>query len=306
MRFVSEQSLLMLLHSVIGNLGALGGDNDTKLGWLIGRPTMVSGLLAILTPLINKYAFAPLYQRYAEPRLLKTRKRYVPNVFIMIFVLCAFLSITGFGGTSVLYGSFMAGAFLAYLPSKHPSGPFIVSSHENPEANEADSIRNSPLAEESEIYPTFMRTFEKYFLDAVKYLLQTLFFASIGFAIPFTDLWTPTAFWRGLVYTILMLIGKVRLVLHSQAHRHLDLWLAECIQTESRNCIHEQVSSLVTLPRHVARCWYRHPGDDSNHPTCRYQYPPVLCRNLLACHASRIRHGCTRRNRSFDHSNWSQ
>ena len=180
---------------------------------------MVSGLLAILTPVLNKYALAPLYRRYLEPRLPKTRKRHVANVIIMIFVLCAFLSITGFGGTSVLYGSFMGGAFLTYLPSKHPSGPFVVPSREDAEAAEAASIRNSPAVDEPEICPTFMHTFEKYFLDAVKYLLQPLFFASIGFAIPFTDLWTPTAFWRGLVYTILMLISKVRVIFHTTSHQ---------------------------------------------------------------------------------------
>ena len=40
--------------SVIGQLGALGGENSPNLGWLIGRPTLVSGLLAILTPVLNK------------------------------------------------------------------------------------------------------------------------------------------------------------------------------------------------------------------------------------------------------------
>lgn len=54
-----------------------------------------------------------------------------------------------------------------------------------------------------------MHTFEKYFLDAVKYLFQPLFFASTGFAIPLVDLWTAEAFWKGFVYTLLMLISKV-------------------------------------------------------------------------------------------------
>ncbi|CAN9288400.1 unnamed protein product [Alternaria alternata] len=121
-------------------------------------------------------------------------------------------SITGFGGTSVLYGSFMAGAFLTYLPSKHPTGPFHPPSREEAEEAEARSIAEATEyddAGEPAICPTFMHTFEKYFLDVVKYLLQPLFFASIGFAIPFLDLWTAEAFWKGFVYTLLMLISKV-------------------------------------------------------------------------------------------------
>ncbi|CAN9118596.1 unnamed protein product [Alternaria alternata] len=202
----------LVMASVIGQLGALGGENSPNLGWLIGRPTLVSGLLAILTPVLNKWVIAPLYRKFVEPRLPKTRKRHVVNVIVMIFVLCAFVSITGFGGTSVLYGSFMAGAFLTYLPSKHPTGPFHPPSREEAEEAEARSIAEATEydnAGEPAICPTFMHTFEKYFLDVVKYLLQPLFFASIGFAIPFLDLWTAEAFWKGFVYTLLMLISKV-------------------------------------------------------------------------------------------------
>ncbi|KAA8617607.1 sodium-hydrogen antiporter [Pyrenophora tritici-repentis] len=200
----------LVMASVIGQLGALGGEDSPNLGWLIGRPTLVSGVLAILTPVLNKWIIAPLYRKYAEPRLPKTRKRHVVNVVIMILVLCAFLSITGFGGTSVLYGSFMAGASLTYIPSKHPTGPFHPPSREDAEEAEARSIAETGHdGGEPEISPTFMHTFEKYFLDVVKYLLQPLFFASIGFAIPFIDLWTAEAIWKGLVYTILMLITKV-------------------------------------------------------------------------------------------------
>ncbi|KAF1829832.1 Sodium/hydrogen exchanger [Decorospora gaudefroyi] len=199
----------LVMASVIGQLGALGGEDSPNLGWLIGRPTLVSGLLAIITPVLNKWVIAPLYRKHVEPRLPVTRKRHVVNVMIMIFVLCAFLAITGFGGTSVLYGSFMAGAFLTYLPTKHPTGPFHPPSREEAEEAEAQSIAETTPLGEPRICPTFMHTFEKYFLDAVKYLLQPLFFASIGFAIPFTDLWTAEAFWKGFVYTILMLISKV-------------------------------------------------------------------------------------------------
>jgi hypothetical protein len=80
---------------------------------------------------------------------------------------------------------------------------------EEAEEAEAASIAETTQIGEPRICPTFMHTFEKYFLDAVKYLLQPLFLASIGFAIPFLGLWTAEAFWKGFVYTILMLILKV-------------------------------------------------------------------------------------------------
>ena len=115
----------------------------------------------------------------------------------MVLLLSAFLSIASFAGASVLYGSFLAGTFLSSLPCTHPEAPFVVMSREHGETDPGKT-------------PTFVHTFEKYFLGAQTYVLQPMFFASIGFAIPFKKLWTAQAFWKGLVFSILMVIGKVR------------------------------------------------------------------------------------------------
>jgi Kef-type K+ transport system membrane component KefB len=45
-------------------------------------------------------------------------------------------------------------------------------------------------------------------LDTQQYVLAPLFFASIGFAIPFLDLWTREAIWEGIVYILLTLVAK--------------------------------------------------------------------------------------------------
>ncbi|AEO70732.1 uncharacterized protein THITE_2132174 [Thermothielavioides terrestris NRRL 8126] len=42
-----------------------------------------------------------------------------------------------------------------------------------------------------------------------KYVFQPLFFASIGFAIPFVDLWTGESIWKGVVYALLMAFAKI-------------------------------------------------------------------------------------------------
>lgn len=114
----------------------------------------------------------------------------------MVLVLSAFISIAAYAGTSVLFGAFLAGSFLTYLPSKHPDGPFVVMSREE---GEQDPDRS----------PTFVHTFELYLLDTQKYLMEPLFFASIGFAIPFVGLWTGKRIWRGILYSLLMAVAKV-------------------------------------------------------------------------------------------------
>ncbi|KAJ5558963.1 hypothetical protein N7535_009164 [Penicillium sp. DV-2018c] len=182
----------LVMLSVIGDLGKISG-GDVNLGWLIGRPIVASIGMAIVTPIVTKWLFAPIFRKYVEHHF--ARFDHISNIILMILVLSAFVAIAGFTGTSVLFGAFLAGVFLTYLPSKRPEGPFVVMSREEGE-READKS------------PTFVHTFEKYLLEPQKYLMEPLFFASIGFAIPFLDLWTGKRIWRGVVYTLLMALGK--------------------------------------------------------------------------------------------------
>jgi Kef-type K+ transport system membrane component KefB len=160
----------LVMSSVIHDLGSISDGASVNLGWLIGRPILASFLMAALTPLICKYVLAPLFRRYVEHHF--ARFDHLSNVVLMVLVLCAFISIAAYAGTSVLFGAFLAGSFLTYLPSKHPEGPFVVYSREHGEQNDDKS-------------PTFVHRFEKYFSDVQNYLMEPLFFASIGLAITF-------------------------------------------------------------------------------------------------------------------------
>jgi Kef-type K+ transport system membrane component KefB len=184
----------LVMSSVIHDLGKLSSGGDVNLGWLIGRPIVASAAMAILTPVLTKWFFAPMFRKYIEHNFAKFD--HLSNITLMILVLCAFISIASYAGTSILFGAFLAGAFLTYLPSKHHEGPFVVMSREEGEREKDKS-------------PTFVHTFECYCLDAQQYVLEPLFFASIGFAIPFLDLWTGGAIWKGVVYTLLMLVAKL-------------------------------------------------------------------------------------------------
>lgn len=184
----------LVMSSVISELGVLERSADVNLGWLIGRPILASILMAALTPLVTKYILAPFFRRYMENRF--AQYDHVSNVGLMVLVLSAFISIAAYSGTSVLFGAFLAGSFLTYLPSKHPEGPFVVLTREEGEQNDDKS-------------PTFVHTFELYCSDVQRYLMEPLFFASIGFAIPFLDLWDGQTVWRGVVFGVLMLFAKV-------------------------------------------------------------------------------------------------
>ncbi|TBU61207.1 hypothetical protein BD310DRAFT_213478 [Dichomitus squalens] len=89
--------------------------------------------------------------------------------------------------TSVLYGAYLAGLILTYI-CQPPTGQ-----------------RSSETARELSCDKTFARTVG----PLQGHLFLPLFFASIGFAIPFLDLWHPTVIWRGILYSVLMCLAKL-------------------------------------------------------------------------------------------------
>ncbi|KAF2627520.1 hypothetical protein BU25DRAFT_458420 [Macroventuria anomochaeta] len=115
--------------------------------------------MAILTLVLTKYVFAPVFRKYIERRFAKFD--HLSNITLMILVLCAFNSIASYAGTSILFGAFLAGAFLTHIPSKHSKEPFVVMSREEGERRKDKS-------------PTFVHTFEYYSQLAVFFILQHL------------------------------------------------------------------------------------------------------------------------------------
>jgi Kef-type K+ transport system membrane component KefB len=174
----------LVLVSVIHNLRGIAGegaDGGGSLGWIIGRPVLASGLMALLTPAVARFVAAPLYRRFVQPRVAARSAHFagVFGILLMAVVLAAFLAIAAYAGASVLFGAFLAGAFLSSLPGEEGAAGGFVD------------------------------TFEHYLGAPQKYVFQPLFFASIGFAIPFVELWTGEVIWKGVVYTLLMAFGKL-------------------------------------------------------------------------------------------------
>ncbi|KAK0969987.1 hypothetical protein LTS01_015972 [Friedmanniomyces endolithicus] len=184
----------LVMSSVIQSLGSVSDGGSVNLGWLISRPIVASVAMTIVTPVLAKYVLAPVFRRFLQRRLARYGHR--SNIVLMILVLCAFVSIAAYAGTSVLFGGFLAGVLLSYLPS---------TQNDNAPEKQCESPEEQQEAE----LPSFAETFEHYVQDVQRYVLEPLFFASIGFAIPFLDLWTGSAVWHGVVYTLLMIVAKL-------------------------------------------------------------------------------------------------
>lgn len=184
----------LVLVSVISQLRDI---ENANLGWVIGQPILASGLMAVLTPLAAKFVLGPLFRLPAIETRFFRKFGHVANIVLMVLVLCAFLAIAAYAGASVLFGAFLAGTVVSSLPSKQHVRHSEVSDTTNLD-NNAKQKR-----------PTFGDTFERYIQDAQRFILQPCFFASIGFSIPFIELWTGEVIWKGIVFTILMVSGKL-------------------------------------------------------------------------------------------------
>lgn len=177
----------LIMVSVISNLGGIETGGGTSIGWIVGRPIVASFAIGAVSPLLARYVTGPFYRQFLEPQVASLGQKAL--LCIMTLVLSAHIVICAYAGASLLFGAFLAGVFLNALPSqaKEPIRP------------EGGDIQD---------LPGFHDSFETYISGAQSFILEPLFFASIGFAIPFKRLWTGTIIWRGIVFSLLMAVGK--------------------------------------------------------------------------------------------------
>ncbi|BGP12320.1 hypothetical protein JCM10213v2_000233 [Rhodosporidiobolus nylandii] len=164
-----DDVIALVLLSVIQSLGS--DTSTTALGWTIGRPVVASVGMAVIAPLVALYLARPLFRARRVQGLVEKGGRSA-ELFIGVAVLCAFLAIAYYTGTTMLLGAFLAGTFLTALPPSNSSVSFIAT---------------------WDLWLIFV----------------PLFFASIGFSLPFLDLWRGRRIWQGIIYSLLMALGKV-------------------------------------------------------------------------------------------------
>jgi Kef-type K+ transport system membrane component KefB len=226
----------LIMVQIISSLGAGSSFNEIT----VIRPVFVSIAFAVLVPLICLYVAKPLmlsandYLRQAQNA--RYRATFCSSEASFIYqtgVLLAMITGATYAGTSNLFAAYLAGASITWLDdslsnykrerlsdsgstttqatgessrrrSSHgPHGDRPASTSEHP----GTDTGNLPLEHTNDC--SGKRIYERYYSPAVESILRPLFFASIGFAIPITRMFTGRVIWRGLVYTILMVFAKV-------------------------------------------------------------------------------------------------
>ncbi|KAG8887513.1 Hsp70 ATPase ssc1, partial [Tulasnella sp. 403] len=191
----------LILVSIIPSVTAESGNKQTALVEAVLRPVGVSVGLFLLV------GIGPVRMRIV--RLVHTVKRHLcrylgeenATLLVLVAVLSGFVAAAYYAGASMLFGAWIGGALLGSVSQ-------LASQDDD---NESRRPR-TPDTQTNELTPSlnpFRSTFEKHIASVQNYLLAPLFFASIGTAIPFLGLWKEKVLWRGVVYSLLMVVAKI-------------------------------------------------------------------------------------------------
>ncbi|OCF71468.1 hypothetical protein I204_07526 [Kwoniella mangroviensis CBS 8886] len=196
---VMDDVVAFVLSSILNNLGVTSSEGNTSIGKNVGRTVGVTiGLGIVLIP-VSRFLLKPLYAKLQSTDRWKeaTWGGEPMLVGLMAVFFIGMIAAAGFAGTSPLYGAYIAGLACAYLSDAadtHSSVKKRKGSEEDITREESHTLRSS---------------FERFLTPILTYVFVPVFFGSIGYCIPFVPLWKGKIIWRGIIYAILMCIGKL-------------------------------------------------------------------------------------------------
>ncbi|RFU26637.1 hypothetical protein B7463_g9693, partial [Scytalidium lignicola] len=218
--------------------------------WPISRPIVASFGMLLMTLLLTPIVLKPIWvviANYLHPveserntNSFRTRISgmvlALPHLrfLLSLLVLISFVSIASFIDASELLAAFLAGGvfrviYCSSITILHPS----------------TSVEETP----SMMYAV-------YFQPTIQTVLAPFFFASIGFSIPISEMFTGQIVWKGLLYTILMALakGSVSVVIYFDYFRVIWCRERKKLQTTSvqQQTYQETNTRSRTGPPHAA------------------------------------------------------
>lgn len=216
----------LIMVQVISDLGSVD-DGSSLSAVTVIRPVFVSLAFAVIVPIICKitaFVARKLIPRPGSEENNSTMRRLCLDrrtaFCVQTLVLIAFVVASTYAGTSNLFAAYLAGASISWwssldLGSSRNSVTRSTQAKSERETDAAEQVRPPSTTSRNGSIDTAGHAlsgeaiYNEYYSAVVNRILKPLFFASIGFSIPITQLFTGAIVWRGIVYTILMIIGKL-------------------------------------------------------------------------------------------------
>ncbi|OAR01946.1 hypothetical protein LLEC1_02921 [Akanthomyces lecanii] len=200
----------LVMVQVISSLGQNGSSFDAV---VVVRPLLVSLGFAVVAPLMCILGVLPATEwlntrREESPRGYLNRlllSRYAPFMTHTL-ILLGYVAAASYAGTSNLFTAYIAGASISWWDTQVPHVQLL----DEQSSDNATASATSPVGVRSlPVDTSGSGTYGNIYSVAVNRVLRPFFFASIGFSIPITEMFSGEIVWKGLVYTVLMMLGKL-------------------------------------------------------------------------------------------------
>ncbi|KAH8890040.1 sodium/hydrogen exchanger family protein [Thozetella sp. PMI_491] len=218
----------LVMVQVVSNLGS----GDFSISTVV-RPLLVSLAFAVVVPLACHFIIRPVTSRLnlamennPDGRITRTLgSDHASFALQTVWLFC--LVVAGMAaGASNLLAAYLAGATISWWYSEvphgqsgkilsqprtdqlreQPSGPRSDAQVEPPQELQSSAAAPSLQLPEAE---SGLQMYHTYYSATVSNVLKPFFFASIGFSIPVTKMFSGPIVWRGFIYTLLMIAGKL-------------------------------------------------------------------------------------------------
>ncbi|KAJ5439127.1 Na+/H+ antiporter [Penicillium daleae] len=230
----------LVMVQIISNLGSSTTGSFSAV--TVVRPICVAVGFAIGIVLVCGLAVKPAVRklRGMNSSLLRKGKKTQVAFALHMATLIGFVTGASYAGTSGLFAAYLAGACISWFDDLHisteqssyqganpiceasgasqspiemsPRGPSSnIPSRTTPQGNGAlgSDSSTSFVSEDKPRMASGQQTFTAYCKQPLQFILCPFFFASIGFAIPITQMFQGQIVWRGIVYTLLMALAKI-------------------------------------------------------------------------------------------------
>ncbi|KAJ9157849.1 Cation/H+ exchanger [Pleurostoma richardsiae] len=243
----------LVMVQVISTLGRSGASVSAV---TVVRPVLVSVAFAVVAAVACRFVIRPITLALNNWRMARTDaglskllRRRATALVLHTALLVALVTGASYAGTSNLFASYIAGAIISWWDSEVPHCENSTEQDEGTDPNiDGTRVDGATIREpddETGLSPSSadaipdgtgcppvagVDVFEHYYHPAVNWVLQPFFFASIGFSIPITRMFSGAVIWKGVVYAILMFIGKLLCGLWLVRFPGVMVWLRSSIK----------------------------------------------------------------------------
>ncbi|KAI0173442.1 hypothetical protein GGR52DRAFT_543101 [Hypoxylon sp. FL1284] len=234
----------LVAAQVVARLGGTGqADVDVDVVGAIVRPVLVSVAFAVVVPVVARFGVPLLVGWVAERRtrgkgkvkgrtgeeaeeegegfLGLTHVSFIAQTALLVALVVA----ASYAGASVLLAAYLAGIVVSWWQDLQENHAKTTTEDREGEPSEGVNTTDQGLEDNSDIDPQMADrpeerqlqrpahpvpdVYEIFYAQVVRRTLKPFFFASIGFSIPVSAMFTGDVVWRGVVYGILMALGKM-------------------------------------------------------------------------------------------------